>query len=119
MKCGSGNAPRGLTIRSASDLHTYLKEDMGQDVKFTQSLLGALPKDNMQAYFHERNADTEYQPNPFGGDQGTQNNAFQAMNLAASSKETSAFDLGESNERTSDIFGKHLSQFKLLDTSNE
>jgi len=49
-------------------LHGYLKEEMSVDVKFTQSLLGALPKENMQAYFHERNADTQYQPNLFGGD---------------------------------------------------
>lgn len=73
----------------------------------------------MQAYFHERNADTEYQPNPFGGDQGTQNNAFSAMNLAASSKDQTVFDGDADDDRTSDVFGKLLRQFKLLDTSND
>lgn len=68
VKCGN-RQPRGLKVRNFGDIHTFLKDEMAQDVKFTQSLLGALPKDNMQAYFHERNADTEYQPNPFGGDQ--------------------------------------------------
>ena len=120
ISCGS-HKPRGLQIRQGVNLHTFLKEDMAQDVKFTQAVLGALPKDNMQAYFHERNADTEYQPNPFGGDQAdsAQTNAFSAMNLAASAHGQSAFDVPEGEERTSDIFGKHLRQFKLLDETNE
>lgn len=42
------------------DLHTYLKEVKSTDVKFTQAILSALPKENMQLYFHERNADTNY-----------------------------------------------------------
>ena len=40
-------------------------------------------------------------------------NAFSAMNLNASARE-SAFDMPEVEERTSDVFGKHLRQFKLL-----
>ena len=46
MKCGQ-KRPRGLDVLSFYDLHTFLKEHMAQDVKFTQALLGALPKDNM------------------------------------------------------------------------
>ena len=39
-------------------------------------------------------------------------NAFSAMNLNSSARE-SAFDLPEVEQRTSDVFGKHLRQFKL------
>jgi len=62
----------------------------------------------MQLYFHERNADTEYQPNPFG-DSETQSNAFTAMNknVFASSDNCGKNDCFE-EEKTSDIFGKPL-----------
>ena len=42
------------------DLHTFIKTEKADDFKFTQSILSSLPKENMQLYFHERNADTEY-----------------------------------------------------------
>lgn len=57
---------RGIPSQETySNLHVFLKERQ-KDVKFAQSLLGALPKENMQLYFHERNEDTEYQPNIYG-----------------------------------------------------
>ena len=48
-----------------ADLHHFIKREKAQDVKFTQAILGALPRENMQDYFAERNADTGYQPTPF------------------------------------------------------
>ena len=42
-------------------LHNYLKTERVNDVKFTQAVLGGLPKDRMQKYFHERNADVDFQ----------------------------------------------------------
>ena len=41
-------------------LHKYLKAERANDVKFTQAVLGGLPKDRMQKYFHERNADVDF-----------------------------------------------------------
>ena len=41
-------------------LHEYLKKERANDVKFTQAVLGGLPKDRMQNYFHERNADVNF-----------------------------------------------------------
>ena len=64
FKCKSKNklgGKGGIARETHTSLHKYLKERQ-EDVKFTQALLGALPKENMQMYFHERNADTEYQP---------------------------------------------------------
>ena len=59
------------TPESFQNLHTFFKLEKAEDIKFTQSLLSALPKENMQLYFHERNADTNYQPNPFAGQAGS------------------------------------------------
>jgi len=77
--------------------------------------LAALPKENMQLYFHERNADTEYQPHVYGT-QDPQSNAFSAMNLNASTRlgnmTKSQTEASQEEEKTSDIFGRHLRQFK-------
>ena len=73
----------------------------------------------MQAYFAERNADTEYQPNPFAEQNNPQHNAFDAMNLQSSASGGAAEANDPNAEKTSDIFGKHLRQFRLLEGENE
>lgn len=109
------NVPRPVNF---SDLHTFIKEEKPKDFKFQQSLLSALPKENMQLYFHERNADKGYQPNPFGGNEA-QDNAFSAMNQGAQKDCVQDDPFGEESCKTSDIFGKTLCQFKQRDGAKE
>ena len=105
-----------------NDLHTFIKTEKADDFKFTQSILSSLPKENMQMYFHERNADTEYQPQAFGSDRQNeaQHNAFAAMNINASNNEAHLSAAGDpfEDEKTSDIFGKLLKQFRQLPGHN-
>ena len=58
--CRRGRNRAMAQTTNFENLHTFIKQEKAQDPKFTQALLGALPKENMQLYFQERNADTEY-----------------------------------------------------------
>ena len=49
-------------IEIYKDLHTYIKSQKQTDFKFTQALIGGLPKRNMQLYYQERSADLNFQP---------------------------------------------------------
>ena len=89
-----------------ANLHEFIKKEKQDDVKFQQALLGALPKENMQLYFHERNADTDYNPNPFGNVAGEEQ-TLQMMNM--DKRGGPADNSGQAfEEKTADIFGKCL-----------
>ena len=86
-----------------NDLHSYLKENR-RDAKFTQAMLGGLPKVNMQKYHRERSADPEYQ-------HFINEETIEDVDVPEQI-ENETLQEGSELVRTCDIFGKDLSSFR-------